>query len=346
MAGNYLQKREFKNSLLQKSKGDHLRGSIKKMAVLFTDIVGSSKYFKEYGDVEGRKMLKQHQDLSSPLVTGFGGFVVKLLGDSVMAYFLDPNEALKAAIKIQKRFRGFNCNKQKKDEIHIRICIHFGDGIEEEKEALEAKSILKKIKQLSGIQSYFGSIDMIHYAETLINMGKRSISIRKKKISRMISDLEDGLKKHESHVEVLNYHSVTQSVLIQIKDLRGKLDRDWDVIESCDAGEYKKILNLFDFENIFSDLGRIKSRLEKLDTIVHILRFVVHFLRKSIFIQSVNLIIALIVFPIIVHYLNFILPNINILPRDIWYYQKLVFTLGALIGLILASLMSRAEPSS
>ena len=112
-----------------KPMGDYSKDAIKKIAVLFTDIVGSSKFFKQNGDIEGRKMLKTHQDLASTPVNEFGGSVVKMLGDSVMAYFLNPEDALKSAIKIQQRFQSFNAGKNGKGEIHIRLCVHYGDGI-------------------------------------------------------------------------------------------------------------------------------------------------------------------------------------------------------------------------
>ena len=106
--------------------------SIKYMAVLFTDIVGSSKYFKSQGDILGRKMLKRHQNIASPAITDYGGVPVKFLGDSVMAYFLNPKEALKSAIKIQQAFQHHNRGKEAKEEIRVRICVHFGQGIVEE----------------------------------------------------------------------------------------------------------------------------------------------------------------------------------------------------------------------
>ncbi|MFH1487341.1 MAG: adenylate/guanylate cyclase domain-containing protein [Pseudomonadota bacterium] len=105
---------------------------MKEMAVLFTDIVGSSKYFKSHGDIEGRKMLRRHQDIASPAITEYGGVPVKFLGDSVMAYFLNPGEALRSAIRIQQSFQHHNRDKDPKAEIHVRICLHFGQGIVEE----------------------------------------------------------------------------------------------------------------------------------------------------------------------------------------------------------------------
>jgi class 3 adenylate cyclase len=119
-------------SMPPKQKSDYSKDAIKKMAVLFTDIVGSSEFFKKNGDIEGRKMLRIHQDLASPAVNEFGGKVVKMLGDSVMAYFLNPEDALKSAIKIQQKFQAYNAETKGKGEIHIRLCVHYGDGILDE----------------------------------------------------------------------------------------------------------------------------------------------------------------------------------------------------------------------
>jgi class 3 adenylate cyclase/tetratricopeptide (TPR) repeat protein len=103
--------------------------SIRKMAVLFTDIVGSSGYFKKYGDISGREMLRRHQKMASGPVNAYGGAVVKVLGDSVMAYFTDPEEALKAAVTIQERFIRNNKSRDPRDHINLRIGLHYGEGI-------------------------------------------------------------------------------------------------------------------------------------------------------------------------------------------------------------------------
>ncbi|MBW1804137.1 MAG: hypothetical protein JRJ85_25815, partial [Deltaproteobacteria bacterium] len=53
---------------------------------------------------------------------------------SVMAYFLNAGEALKSAIKIQLAFHQFNERTDPNHRIHVRICIHYGKGIIEEKD--------------------------------------------------------------------------------------------------------------------------------------------------------------------------------------------------------------------
>ena len=77
---------------------------LQKLAVFFTDIVGSTEFFSFHGDMDGRRMLQQHQDIASSAISEYGGTLVKNLGDSAMAYFLSPEEALKSAIKIQQKW--------------------------------------------------------------------------------------------------------------------------------------------------------------------------------------------------------------------------------------------------
>lgn len=108
--------------------------SVKRMAVLFTDIVASSRFFQTFGDIAGRRMLKEHEAIATPPILEHGGVVVKMLGDSLMAYFFHPWEAVKAAIKIQNRLREFNGGKGRQEHIHVRIGVHFGEGIVEEED--------------------------------------------------------------------------------------------------------------------------------------------------------------------------------------------------------------------
>jgi class 3 adenylate cyclase/tetratricopeptide (TPR) repeat protein len=106
---------------------------VENIAVLFTDIVGSTLYFKRFGDARGRQMLRRHQEIASDAITGKCGSVVKVLGDSVMAYFRDPRDALRAAATMEERFSVLNKEDQGSD-IRVRIGVHFGAVIIEEKD--------------------------------------------------------------------------------------------------------------------------------------------------------------------------------------------------------------------
>ncbi len=105
---------------------------IKKITVLFTDITGSTDFFKSYGNIAGRKMLHKHERIVASTITEYGGTVVKNIGDSVMAYFLSPEETVKAAVRIQQKFKKYNKDAVPENQIHIRIGIHYGEGIVED----------------------------------------------------------------------------------------------------------------------------------------------------------------------------------------------------------------------
>ena len=107
-----------------------LSPTLRRIAVLFTDIVHSSLFFKLHGNIAGRKMLEDHLGVIAPLITDHGGIVVKTMGDSTLSYFLDPIEAVKCAVRIQKRMLEDN----EEQNIHLRIAVHYGDGLIEEQD--------------------------------------------------------------------------------------------------------------------------------------------------------------------------------------------------------------------
>ena len=170
-----LEKRRFDMNLMSASKKDlspflqddimreEAGDFIRKIAVLFTDIVGSSKYFKSYGDIAGREMLQRHQDLSSEAITLNNGILVKTIGDSVMAYFQDPKAAVNSAIKIQESFKTYNDAKKLEDQIHIRIGIHFGVGIVEDQDIFgSVVNLAAKLVSIAGSDQIFISDEVFY----------------------------------------------------------------------------------------------------------------------------------------------------------------------------------------
>jgi len=129
---------------------------IKSIAVLFTDLVGSTKYFKEYGDKAGRTMLQEHYEIATPIINEYGGKLIKALGDSVMASFISPLEAFKSAIKMQQQSQVYNKEKDTQDQVHVRIGLHYGNVIVEEKDIYgDVVNVASKLTNMSeGDQIY------------------------------------------------------------------------------------------------------------------------------------------------------------------------------------------------
>lgn len=116
---------------LSKSITRQINRSRKKVTILFTDIEDSTRYWDRYGDVKGRMMVNLHNRLAFPVIRHFKGRVIKTIGDSIMASFKYPEDAVKAAVAIQQAL-----SKQRKDnadfQLRVRIGIHTGEAIVED----------------------------------------------------------------------------------------------------------------------------------------------------------------------------------------------------------------------
>jgi class 3 adenylate cyclase len=136
----------------------HPDASMHNIAVLFTDVVGSTKYFKAYGDIKGREMLRKHHRIAISIVEDYGGSLIKEVGDSVMVYFPDALNALKASIKMQHQFNSHNRGSELRDQIRIRVGIHYGKVIVEEKDIYgDVVNVAAKLTNLANGDQVFVS---------------------------------------------------------------------------------------------------------------------------------------------------------------------------------------------
>jgi class 3 adenylate cyclase/tetratricopeptide (TPR) repeat protein len=146
----------------------HPDASMHNIAVLFTDVVGSTKYFKAHGDIKGREMLRKHHRIAIAIVEDYGGSLIKEVGDSVMVYFPDALNALKASIKMQHQFNSYNKNNESQNEIHIRVGIHFGKVIVEEKDIYgDVVNVAAKLTNLANGDQVFISREVYELTKNM-----------------------------------------------------------------------------------------------------------------------------------------------------------------------------------
>ena len=67
------------------------------VTLMFTDIKGSTSFFERRGDIEGRSMIQEHNDILFPIIKDHKGTVVKTIGDAVMASFPGPEDGVRSA---------------------------------------------------------------------------------------------------------------------------------------------------------------------------------------------------------------------------------------------------------
>lgn len=102
----------------------------KKITIMFTDIKDSTVYFEKHGDMSGRMMVEKHNSLLFPIVTKYGGIIIKTIGDAIMAKYDFALNGVKAAVEMQRTLKEYN--KTARDKIRVRIGLHTGKAIVEE----------------------------------------------------------------------------------------------------------------------------------------------------------------------------------------------------------------------
>ena len=101
------------------------------IAVLFTDIVGSTKMTQALGDAGAQKMVHLHNTVVRNALREHRGSEVKHTGDGIMASFPNSADAVSCGIAIQSALAGAR-NRDKDVVLHIRVGINAGHPIAED----------------------------------------------------------------------------------------------------------------------------------------------------------------------------------------------------------------------
>ena len=115
---------------------------IGRIAMMFTDLQGSTRLYDDLGDASAYRLVRDHFAFLSERVERHHGFIVKTVGDAVMAAFHDPADAVRAALSIQDEVENFNHGRSDAG-IVLKLGLHGGTCI-----AVTAGSVL----------DYFGSV--------------------------------------------------------------------------------------------------------------------------------------------------------------------------------------------
>ena len=98
------------------------------ITILFTDLKGSTALYERIGDLKAFSLVHQHFDRLGRVINENSGAFVKTIGDAVMASFLNPLDAVKAALEMNREITRFNRAFTSRDVI-LKIGIHKGPCI-------------------------------------------------------------------------------------------------------------------------------------------------------------------------------------------------------------------------
>src|SRR5580658_4959336 len=106
-----------------------LRRHQAEVAILFTDVVGSTAYYDRFGNTAGILLMQRHDDVTNAALARFNGRWIKSTGDGSMAEFADAAQAVLAAIAMQRQLFERNQKLPEVERIQLRIGINFGEVI-------------------------------------------------------------------------------------------------------------------------------------------------------------------------------------------------------------------------
>jgi class 3 adenylate cyclase len=96
------------------------------LAILFADVVGSTRLYELMGDLRARDMVAICIDVMRGATEQHQGTVIKTMGDEVMATFPSADHALNAAAQMQQQISRHSQLKVEGQPVAIRIGCHFG----------------------------------------------------------------------------------------------------------------------------------------------------------------------------------------------------------------------------
>lgn len=101
------------------------------VAILFADVVGSTRLYDEFGDTKASETVAHCLDVMKDATHQFNGTVIKTIGDEVMSTFSSVDEAMGAASQMQARISGNTDDDPERIPVMIRIGCHYGPVVEE-----------------------------------------------------------------------------------------------------------------------------------------------------------------------------------------------------------------------
>jgi class 3 adenylate cyclase len=101
---------------------------VARVAVLFTDLAGSTALYAQRGDPRAYHLVRLHFDELLSAADADGGTVVKTIGDAILGAFQTPAEAMRAALTMQRNIAALNQRERLRgdESLILKVGLHSG----------------------------------------------------------------------------------------------------------------------------------------------------------------------------------------------------------------------------
>jgi PAS domain S-box-containing protein len=102
------------------------------VTIMFLDVVGFTTFAESHSPRETTQLLNDLFTASETIINQCNGDIDKLIGDAVMAVFVDANDAVRAGKQLLDGIKSLNADRSRQgcDPIQIRIGVHSGTVVQ------------------------------------------------------------------------------------------------------------------------------------------------------------------------------------------------------------------------
>jgi len=118
-AAELIRRQSFVDYFSDQILSPDLQAEVGTITLMFSDLVGSTKLYREKGDAGAFDEVVAHFHILKEILNRHGGTLVKTVGDAIMAVFEEPENAVKCGIEIQEAMKSGS-------ELGLRLGIHVG----------------------------------------------------------------------------------------------------------------------------------------------------------------------------------------------------------------------------
>jgi adenylate cyclase len=149
----------------------------RRMALLFTDVVGSTAYFARYGDEAGRALQERHFDSLNAQLKNFSGRLIDKAGDGAFSAFDGVEPCVMAAQFLFKSVMSANEERAREHHLLLRAGIHWGPVLADgERVSGDAVNLAARLSSAAGPSEII--ISRGAYAELRPNLKVRCVEPR------------------------------------------------------------------------------------------------------------------------------------------------------------------------
>jgi class 3 adenylate cyclase len=114
----------FRSEIIRATEGI----AVREITLLFTDLKGSTALYERIGDLNAYMLVQRHFEELQTVTVKHHGAVTKTIGDAVMAAFLNPADAVRAALEMRDAIERLNQDRAQRDFV-LKIGLHRGAAI-------------------------------------------------------------------------------------------------------------------------------------------------------------------------------------------------------------------------